>query len=171
MDNVTEAHLFRATSDDFFPSDALARLGRKVDFAFLDSMHLFEFLLRDFIGVERGALPGAVVTMRDVVPLNGLMALRDWDFTKTTAWTGDVWKLLPILRKYRPDLRVKVLDCAPTGLALVHGLDPQSEVLSQNYDAILVKWMNVTLDQKWRDYLAAEFPLVTPTQDVLMGRG
>lgn len=171
MDGVTEAHLFRATSDDFFASDALARLGRKVDFAFLDGLHLFEYLLRDFIGVERAAVPGAVVTMHDVVPLNTLMAERDWDFNKTQSWTGDVWKILPILRKYRPDLTVQVLDCAPTGLGLVHGLDPANDSLTRHYDAIIAEWLDVALDARWLAHLSEEFPLITPTTAVLVGRG
>ena len=168
MDGVTEAHLFRMTSDDFFASDAIARLGRKVDFAFLDGMHLFEFLLRDFIGVERAALKGAVVTMHDFVPLNSLMALRDWDFSKTTAWTGDVWKLLPILRRYRPDLTVEVVDCAPTGLGLVRGLDPGNDSLARNYEAILAEWRDIALDAHWLAHLAEHFPLVPPTTATLL---
>lgn len=168
MDGVTEAHLFRMTSDDFFASDAIARLGRKVDFAFLDGMHLFEFLLRDFIGVERAAAEGAVVTMHDIMPFNRVMALREMDMTNTYYWTGDVWKLLPILRRYRPDLTVEVVDCAPTGLGLVRGLDPGNDTLTRNYEAILAEWRDIALDARWLAHLAEQFPLMAPTTATLL---
>lgn len=45
--------LYQVTSDDFFASHNLSGLfGRPVDIAFLDGMHTFEFLLRDFINTE-----------------------------------------------------------------------------------------------------------------------
>ncbi len=133
--------LYRMGSDQFFSDfNPEAILGRKVDFAFLDGLHLAEFLLRDFINVERVCRPNSVIAIHDCLPLDAAMARRheygqdgirsprfpDW-------WTGDVWKVLVALRKYRPALQIKILDAKPTGLALITGLDPQSSVLSQNY--------------------------------------
>ncbi len=31
-------------------------------------------------------------------------------------WTGDVWKLIPILQRYRPDLQLTLFDAPPSGL-------------------------------------------------------
>jgi hypothetical protein len=39
-------------------------------------------------------------------------------------WTGDVWKPIGVLQKYRPDPVIDVLDAEPTGLALVQTLCP-----------------------------------------------
>jgi predicted O-methyltransferase YrrM len=139
-------YLFQQTSDAFFASDAMARLGARIDMAFLDGMHLFDFLLRDFINTERHAAPGGVILMHDCVPWSAVMAGRTWDKAVTRSWTGDVWKLVPILRRHRPDLTVTVLDCAPTGLVMVGNLDPASTVLADRYDAILAEWMDVDLD-------------------------
>src|SRR2546422_11081111 len=46
-----------------------------------------------------------------------------------------------ILRKYRPDLSVKVIGTAPTGLGVVRGLDPGSSVLREKYDAIVAEFL------------------------------
>ena len=43
-------------------------------------------------------------------------------------WSGDVWKVVVWLRRHRPDLRITTLDVAPTGLAVVTGLDPRRPV-------------------------------------------
>ena len=46
--------IYRATSDDYFARfNPQAALGATVELAFLDGMHLCEFLLRDFLNVER----------------------------------------------------------------------------------------------------------------------
>lgn len=44
-----------------------------------------------------------------------------------------MWKLLAILKKYRPDLRLHVLDCLPTGLVAITRVDPASLALADHY--------------------------------------
>jgi hypothetical protein len=58
-----------------------------------------------------------------------------------------VWKLLPILREYRPDLRLHVLDCPPTGLVAITRLDPASSVLADCYDDIVDQHAATVLDE------------------------
>jgi hypothetical protein len=132
--------VFQQKSDDFFASGVIGRLGIKVSFAFLDGMHLFEFLLRDFMNTEAIADPDGVIALHDCLPFTEKMLTRDLTNLPKGAWTGDVWKLIPILRKYRPDLTLTVLNCRPTGLVLISGLDPANTVLRDNYDAILAEW-------------------------------
>jgi glycosyltransferase involved in cell wall biosynthesis/predicted O-methyltransferase YrrM len=119
------------TSDDFFAaaSDDLAP-----DFSFIDGRHFFEYALRDFINVERCAAPGAVVVIDDVFPNHAMQAERE---RQTGNWTGDVWRLVDVLRNFRPDLFLLPLDAAPAGLLLIAGLDPSNRVLSLNYDVIV----------------------------------
>ena len=148
-----ELHLFQTTSDAFFESGRLAAITEKLDFAFLDGMHLFDFLLRDFINTEKNCTKAAAIAMHDCIPISEIAAERNWDRSKTQAWTGDVWKLVPILKKYRPDLSINVFDCPPSGLTVVSNLNPESTVLSDNYEQILTEFMGQSIASYGRDKL------------------
>ena len=128
--------IYAETSDDFFAQHDLRDLlgGLPVDLAFIDGMHLFEFALRDFINLERHCDPGATILMDDCCPLDRRCAARE---RSTHLWSGDVWRLVPALRKYRPGLRIHTIATAPAGLCVIRGLDPASRVLSDNYDAVV----------------------------------
>jgi hypothetical protein len=136
--------LFQMRSDEFFKSyDPRAILGGPIDFAFLDGMHLLECLVRDFIHTERACHSRSVVVLHDCIPIDLHMAGRAWgDMTRRALsvhpdwWTGDVWKILPVLRRYRPDLTVQVFNAPPTGLVVVRGLDPNSPVLAEHQEQI-----------------------------------
>lgn len=132
--------LFRTISDEYFSRpDPLAPLGgRPIELAFIDGLHLFEFALRDFNYVERHASTGSVVIFDDVFPRTVDEAARD---RHTTSWTGDVFKVLPVLERYRPDLMCLRVGTQPTGLVLVAGLDPASTVLSDKYDEIVEQYV------------------------------
>ncbi|WP_460519465.1 class I SAM-dependent methyltransferase [Flindersiella endophytica] len=132
-----DLHMVKATSDDFFKRDKpFEHLGDdpRVDLAFIDGMHLFEFVLRDFINAEKYADWSTVIVFDDQLPRNVDEAARK---RHTTAWTGDVYKMIPVLQRYRPDLRVAVFDTTPTGVMAVFGADPGNTVLSDKYDEIM----------------------------------
>lgn len=135
--------VFQETSDDFFATGFLKANKIQLGFAFLDGMHLFEFLLRDFMNTEANSSPDGVIAMHDCVPFKEVMTTRDLDNIPRGPWSGDVWKLIPILQEYRPDLKITVLGARPTGLVLVSGLDPKNTVLKKNYDAILARYTNL----------------------------
>jgi hypothetical protein len=127
-----DVQLIKATSDDFFASDKpLAHFdGVPVDLAFIDGMHLSDFALRDFINIEPFMADTGVVVLDDVLPRNGLEAARD---RKTEPWTGDVYKVVEILRRRRPDLIVLLVNTAPTGTAVIIGVDQSSTILKDAY--------------------------------------
>ena len=50
-----QLHIFQQTSDDFFQNGFLEAMKIKLSFSFLDGMHLFEFLLRDFMAAEKAS--------------------------------------------------------------------------------------------------------------------
>ena len=129
-----DVQLIKATSDDFFAGDnPLAHFdGVPVDLAFIDGMHLSEFALRDFINIEPFMADTGVVVLDDVLPRNGLEAARD---RKTEPWTGDVYKVVETLRRTRPDLVVLLVNTAPTGTAVVIGVDKTSTLLKDAYPA------------------------------------
>src|SRR5215217_6449108 len=131
-----DVQLLRETSDEFFARPKpLKPLGsQKPDLAFIDGMHLAEFALRDFIGVERLSPWTGVAIFDDILPRTVEEANRD---RRTRAWTGDVYKVLGMLARNRPDLTCLRVGTQPTGLLLVIGLDPANRVLSARYDALL----------------------------------
>jgi hypothetical protein len=152
-------HVFQQTSDDFFASGFLRAMNVQLSFSFLDGMHLFEFLLRDFMNAEAHSHEKGVIALHDCCPSNLGMTTRDLDNLPKGAWTGDVWKLIPILQEYRPDLKITVLDCRSTGLVLISNLSPGNPVLRQNYDAILARYVPLTLEAFGMDRFAASFQL------------
>lgn len=154
MPGKSVLHAFQTTSDAFFETeDPIALMkGSTMDLAFLDGMHLFEFLLRDFINTEKVCAPGSLILMHDCLPLNRLMAQRQMSGGEPRVdryygwWTGDVWKILPILAEHRPDLKVACLDAPPTGLVAISGLDPTSTVLQEHYEDIIARYTDEVLD-------------------------
>ncbi|WP_334078986.1 class I SAM-dependent methyltransferase [Microbulbifer sp. M83] len=117
-------HLLRMSSDDFFKHHADQYLSQPPDLVFIDGMHLFEYVLRDFINVERYAGPNTVVLIDDIFPGHPLQADRE---RCTRAWTGDVWKLAAIIEKHRSDLTVYKADVFPTGLLVIKGFNKRSD--------------------------------------------
>jgi len=136
--------LFQQTSDGFFSNHSPRELfGDAVDMAFLDGLHRFECVLRDFINSEKHCRRTSIVILHDCLPPGFYMTVRaardpvrkksrfgDW-------WTGDVWKIVPVLQKFRPDLSITLLDCAPTGLVIVSNLDPNNTILERRYTDII----------------------------------
>lgn len=145
-------HLYQMTSDEFFRDHDPRRIfGAPVDVAFLDGMHLFEYLLRDFINTERVCDRDGVVLLDDCLPVNLEMTERQHrpqarkDKAVAGWWTGDVWKVVSILREYRPDLRITPVDAAPTGSIVVSNLDPSSTLLKDAYFEIVDRFAQVEL--------------------------
>jgi len=136
-------YLFRTTSDRFFQQhDPKALLGGPIDLAFLDGLHEFETLLRDVINAERHCRPNSILVLHDCLPTDSGMTRRRQNgppgrTRHPSAWAGDVWKLVPILERHRPDLRLHLLNARPTGLVLITGLDPASRVLAERYHPIV----------------------------------
>ena len=138
----TQMFFFQQSSDDFFAGGFLKKNKISVDLAFLDGMHLFEYLLRDFIETEKAMSKKGVIALHDCCPTTQYMATRE--FHKGD-WTGDVWKTLQILQLYRPDLKIDVTTAHPTGLVLIRNLNPRSTVLSKKYDALVKEFMGKEL--------------------------
>jgi hypothetical protein len=130
------ARIIRDVSDDAFGLRPVGGLfgDAPLDLAFIDGRHLFEFALRDFMNIERLAHPDTVVLLHDCLPPDEASASRE---RRTTLWCGDVWKLIEVLKRWRPELRVNVADVPPAGLGIISGLVPGSRVLEEHYDAIM----------------------------------
>lgn len=134
---LDRADVVVATSDEFFATQSGQILRAPIDLAFVDGMHHIDFALRDFMNIERHATSASVVVFDDVFPNHPLQARRE---RQSGVWTGDVWKIVPCLRNYRPDLNLLLLDASPAGLLIVTNLDSANSTLNQNYEAICAEW-------------------------------
>jgi predicted O-methyltransferase YrrM len=131
--------LFRTSSDEFFArrNPLAATGGLPFDLCFIDGLHLFEFALRDFINAERHSAAKSVIIFDDVLPRSVDEAAR---VRHTNAWTGDVYPIIEVLARYRPELTVLPVGTHPTGLLLVMGLNPGNTVLADNYPRIVAEF-------------------------------
>lgn len=132
--------VFAQTSDDFFArQDVRAELdGLPVDLAFIDGMHHFDFALRDFVNLEALCAPESTILIHDVYPLDERTAARD---RVTAFWSGDIWRLVLLLREHRPDLAIHTVGTPPTGLAVVRNLDPRSRYLRERLDDLIDEYL------------------------------
>lgn len=127
------------TADQFFADLQPGDIVDRVDLGFIDGSHLVEDALRDFIGLEGLCDRESVIVFDDVLPYSPDIAGRT---PLPGDWAGDVWKLWPIFTKWRPELKITVVDVSPTGLMVVQGLDPDHgpTILRDAYDTITAVW-------------------------------
>ena len=151
-----DVHLECCTSDDYF-----SRLGDcrpfhelPVDLAFIDGLHLLEYAMRDIANVERNSDWSTVIAVDDIYPRNGHEAAR---VRHTQYWTGDVFKVLQILRAHRPDLFLVPVDTEPTGTLLIFCPDPD------------LAWRPTVLEQLASSFIAPD-PQEVP-EEILRRRG
>jgi len=159
------AKLYPVTSDEFFLFyDLFEELGTaKLSLAFIDGSHLFEQVLNDFINLERYADKETVILIHDCMPINKLVASRiRW----TDFWCGDVWKVIPSLIKYRPDLVINVIPTKPAGVGVINNLCPESTLLKENLDQIVSEYKHREISYDYLELktfeLAGVFPDLVP---------
>ncbi len=144
---------YRMTSDAFFTKhDPKAVFGGPIDMAFLDGMHLCEYLLRDFINVERHCRRNSVVILHDCLPVECPMAERKHTRTPIRehhkhSWAGDVWRTALLLKRRRPDLEITAYATPPTGLVCVTNLSPNSTTLADSYSTFVREMMAESLPE------------------------
>jgi Methyltransferase domain len=131
---LPDTRIYELTSDDFFDRYDLSELfAGPVALAFIDGLHLFEQVLRDFVNLERHSGTATVVLLHDCIPFDAIMASRE---RTTDFYCGDVWKSALALRRQRPDLEMVTVRTAPTGLCLVRGLDSSNRRLGEELPEI-----------------------------------
>jgi hypothetical protein len=155
------ARILASSSDAFFAKQASALLQPAAELAFIDGMHLFEFALRDLLNTERVMAPWGLVVIDDIYPCHPVQAQRR---RRSGSWTGDVWKLLPILRQQRPDLILLCLNAHTTGLLLIAGLDADDGAHGGAGDNAALAAAYPELVRQWR-------PIAEPPAEVLERHG
>lgn len=160
-DNVV---FYKMESDKFFADKTIMKkefFDKKANVSFIDGMHLYEYVLRDFINVEKVSYPDSIILLHDTLPISEEISRRlpEWD---GGAWTGDVYKIIPILKKYRPDLDIKIINAEPSGLCVVSNLNPASKVLEENYDKIIKEFKDYSYDEIV-EFEKKNFELIEPS--------
>ena len=156
--HIKNAEIYELTSDEFFERHDLTELlGGPVVLAFIDGLHLFEQVLRDFINLEKHSDGRTVILLHDCIPFSAETATRE---RTTDFYSGDVWKAPLALRRYRPDLKMVTVRTAPTGLCLVTGLDPSNTKLDEEFAEIERTYRDFDFDYylEHRDEMPDEIP-------------
>lgn len=136
--------VFAQESDRFFEEWTRDQVfgNRQLQLAFVDGMHLAEFVLRDIMNVEQWSAPDGLILVHDVIPNSLAAAGRTFN---PGDWEGDVWRVIPALQRWRPDLKLHVLspqETPYTGMLMISSLDPASTVLSDNLDRIIAECLD-----------------------------
>lgn len=161
--------VFKLESDTFFEQHDLAQLIGKptLDFAFIDGLHVFYQALRDFINVEKFCRPDTVVLIHDCLPLD---RISSEPVRTTNVWSGDPWKVMAVLRKYRPDLTCFTIPTRPTGLGVITNLNPENTVLDEQYNEIIATYRNRDYDWLKEEGLKETLGVFTDDWDQIVGR-
>ncbi len=138
--------IFPQTSDDFFADSATRELltADPIDMSFIDGLHDFAQVIKDFFNVEAYCRPEGVVILHDVIPLNAATSTKE---RQTMFWSGDVWKALPALRSLCPGLEIQVLAAHPTGIAIITKLQPGREVDPGSVDRVVERCEALSFDE------------------------
>jgi len=143
VNDFDQLDLYQMPSDYFFSNQTNIDFEKTpIDFAFIDGMHLFEFVLRDFINIEFRSSNEATIVIDDIFPNHPVQASRQ---RLSNVWTGDVWKIVVCLKRYRPDLSLTMIDSSPSGLLLITGLDKNNRVLTDHYNPIIREFSSLDL--------------------------
>jgi hypothetical protein len=170
-----ETHLIRKSSDSFFKDvDFHSAFGGPPELCFLDGFHNFDFLLRDFMNAESICGPTSLICMHDCLPLDEIMATRSYGAWSAAtigtkfqgSWTGDVWKIIPILQRYRPDLKLVMASAPPTGVVCVTNLKPDDTTLRANYLNIVKEYSKISNNRAAIEGLYGSIE-ITQTADIL----
>jgi hypothetical protein len=155
---AANAQIYELTSDEFFERyDLTELLGGPVVVAFIDGLHLFEQVLRDFVNLEKHSNDRTLIVLHDCIPFDAATASRE---RTTDFYSGDVWKAPLALRRHRPDLSMVTVRTAPTGLGLVSALDSDNRAFEQELPEIERSYRDLDFDSylAHRDEMPEEIP-------------
>lgn len=122
--------LYELTSDDFF-----ARNNDKFDLVFIDGLHHFDQVLKDYINAQQHLSAAGCVMLHDCNPLSAESAQRE-PSVQTKVWNGDTWKAIYYLRCLGQQIDVYPFDqgCAVAPKQSVATISWDEEDLRKLYD-------------------------------------
>lgn len=107
---TNNVRFFSMTSDEFFTRQC----DKTYDLIFLDGLHTFTQCLRDFCAALQVLNEGGVIVIDDTVPMDFFSSLPTQDLAISArkehglegrAWTGDVFKVIPTIHNFFPNLQ------------------------------------------------------------------
>jgi hypothetical protein len=140
----TQTHIFAETSDTFFERKRFAQVVGEgpLSIGFIDGSRSFGQALRDFIALEAVCGPKSLIIFSHTLPLDEASPSGG---RANSVQSGDVWKTLVGLKRFRSDLEVFTIPTAPAGLSIVSNLNPHSRSLTDGYDEIVAEMTQVSL--------------------------
>jgi Methyltransferase domain len=156
---MRNVEIFSMTSDEFFEKVEAGHIkgAHAFSLAFIDGLHTYDQALRDFVNLEKISSAESVIMLHDCIPLDVISASNP---RASHFYTGDVWKTLLIIARNRPDLNICIFPAWPSGLVLITGLNSESELLEQNFSALVDQYRSMPFE----DYrlTAGELPPPVP---------
>lgn len=158
-DNVD---IFALQSDAFFHEYPRASdVGYDtLDIAFIDGMHLSEYVLRDLVNLSRWADPESLLLLHDVLPPTVRSGARE---KLSHLWCGDVWRVAMFASSLFPSATLYTLPVSPSGLMFISGItgppeQARIEAVAERMSATslevahgsLPKVLNVLALSQWR---------------------
>lgn len=128
--------IYKTTSDQFFRDIDQGNMrdhAKDFDLAFIDGMHLAEFVLRDFMNLESRSHSKSVIVIDDILPPTYESGFRQ---RQSKVWVGDVWKVIRTLMDQRKDLHIKITQCEPSAMAVITNLNRNNRSLHLRYNPI-----------------------------------
>ena len=102
--------IIKKTSDDFFENNT-----SEFDVTFIDGLHTYEQVLRDFCNAYNSLSLGGTIFLHDTLPPHRASSIRAQSYNEaeslnvsgwTGDWCGDVWKILVHCQRHFPDLKI-----------------------------------------------------------------
>lgn len=139
--------LFQCTSDVFFEQHSASLEQDLIEIAFVDGMHLFEYALRDITNIANYTASSSVILVHDILPRTFEMATRNHKaITPGAPWTGDVWKVIPILARYIPRNDIFLIPAKPTGLLALFNLSKEMSLeIFSSMEILGAEWRDCDL--------------------------
>ena len=122
--------VYPVTCDYFFHSPYMIK-ELHPDIVLISGYHRFEQVLRDIIFSEKLCKKESVIMVANTYPL-AKEDIDRADITQSQHQTGDVYKIIPIFRQFRPDLKVTTLTDVDKGLTIIENLDEANHVLQHD---------------------------------------
>jgi hypothetical protein len=140
--------IFPVTSDYFFHSVYMTR-GINPDIVLITKIQRVEHVLRDIIFSEKLCKDNAVIMITGTCPADVRDTERSAQLLYPTQ-VGDVYKLIPIIKKLRPKIKISTITDIPDGVTILENLDKTDNVMQMKMVQSLVEVFGIRFEDRDR---------------------